>query len=66
MIDFVIKNRATLCGESISPVHQHIQSYRNTQGEIQVHENVEHHTLSSFKALKIPLKCCKTRQNDSI
>ena len=35
MIDFVAENRATLCGESISPLHQHIQSYRDRNGRIE-------------------------------
>ena len=30
MIRYVAKNSATLCGESISPMHQHIQSYHNS------------------------------------
>lgn len=36
MIDWVAAKQATLCGESISPMHQHIQSYRDTTGNIQV------------------------------
>ena len=37
MIDWVAAKQATLCGESISPMHQHIQSYRDTTGNIQAH-----------------------------
>ena len=29
MMRFVAEHSATLCGESISPVHQHIQSYHD-------------------------------------
>ena len=36
MVTFVVARKATLCGESISPEHQHIQSYRDDQGMIQV------------------------------
>eukprot|EP00931_Biecheleriopsis_adriatica_P066648 TRINITY_DN40954_c0_g1_i1.p1 TRINITY_DN40954_c0_g1~~TRINITY_DN40954_c0_g1_i1.p1 ORF type:complete len:1818 (+),score=330.36 TRINITY_DN40954_c0_g1_i1:54-5507(+) len=32
MVDFIVLNSVTLCGESISPQHQHIQSYRDGEG----------------------------------
>ncbi|CAJ1453336.1 unnamed protein product, partial [Effrenium voratum] len=35
MIDFAVTRKATLCGESVSPLHQHIQSYRDGLGRIQ-------------------------------
>lgn len=35
LISFVTEKGATLCGESISPMHQHIQSYRDGHGKIQ-------------------------------
>lgn len=37
LISFVTEKGATLCGESISPMHQHIQSYRDGHGKIQAH-----------------------------
>ncbi|CAE7438604.1 RTCA [Symbiodinium sp. CCMP2592] len=37
MMRFVAEHSATLCGESISPVHQHIQSYHDGQRQIQAH-----------------------------
>eukprot|EP00435_Cladocopium_sp_Y103_P030006 s802_g7.t1 len=37
MMDFVATQKATICGESISPEHQHIQSYRDGKGMIQAH-----------------------------
>jgi len=36
LIRFVCENQVTLCGESISPLHQHIQSYRES-GAIRPH-----------------------------
>ena len=41
MVTFVAAQKATLCGESISPEHQHIQSYRDDQGMIQVWNGVD-------------------------